>query len=194
MIRQNTTAALLCLVFFILLLGPGLAFADKEFDRVVVFGDSLSDPGNAFSLSGVSIKPPYSSLDEFLIPGAPYARGGHHFSNGETWVERFAAKLDLKESAGPAFDGQNRGKLKKTNYAVGGARARDYGQNINLATQLAAFFSDAQGQASEQSLYVVALGGNDLRDAVAALSLDSSGLISAEIVATALSAISDAVI
>ncbi|MES9832007.1 MAG: SGNH/GDSL hydrolase family protein [Candidatus Thiodiazotropha sp. DIVDIV] len=194
MIKQNTIAPVLCLVFFSLLLGSGLAFAEKAFDRIVVFGDSLSDPGNAFFLTGVTIKPPYSSLDEFLIPGAPYERGGHHFSNGETWVERFAAKLDLKDSVGPAFRGENRGKLKETNYAVGGARARDYGQNVNLTTQLEAFLSDVEGQASEQSLYVVALGGNDLRDAVAALARDNSGLASAEIIATALSAISDAVI
>jgi outer membrane lipase/esterase len=35
---------------------PGWAAADdlrRPFDRIVVFGDSLSDPGNAFALNGV---------------------------------------------------------------------------------------------------------------------------------------------
>jgi outer membrane lipase/esterase len=81
-----------------------------------------------------------------------------------------------------------------TNYAVGGARARDFAQNINLASQLGLFLADVQGQLSDRSLYVVALGGNDVRDAVAALAQDSSGLLSAEIIANALSAISDAII
>src|SRR5437870_5726450 len=45
---------------------------------VVVFGDSLSDPGNAFVILHKVAVPPFSSL----IPDAPYARGGLHFSNG----------------------------------------------------------------------------------------------------------------
>jgi outer membrane lipase/esterase len=184
------------LVFLLvgLLLAPGLSIAAKPFDRLVVFGDSLSDPGNAFYLTGIALKPPYSELDQFLVPDAPYARGGYHFSNGKTWVEQFAKKLDLEESAGPAFKGQNRGELKMTNYAVGGARARDFAQNINLASQLGLYLEDVKGQLSDRSLHVLALGGNDVRDAVAALAQDSRGLLSAEIIANALSAISDAII
>ena len=174
--RRNLAAVLIYLVVGLLLV-PGLATAGKPFERLVVFGDSLSDPGNAFYLTGIALKPPYSTLDPFLVPNAPYARGGNHFSNGKTWVERFAKKLDLEESAGPAFKGENEDELKMTNYAVGGARARDSGQNINLTSQLGLFLADAQGQVSDRALYVLALGGNDVRDAVSALAQDSSGLL-----------------
>ena len=44
--------------------------------RFVVFGDSLSDPGNAFILTRDLEVPPFTSL----IPDAPYARGALHFS------------------------------------------------------------------------------------------------------------------
>jgi outer membrane lipase/esterase len=177
-----------------LLLMPGLGFAGHGYDRMVIFGDSLSDPGNAFYLTGVALKPPYETLDEFLIPDAPYRRGGYHFSDGKTWVERLAKRLGLAESAGPAFKGENWDKLRMTNYAVGGARAREHGKYVDLSTQMAAFFADTEGVISSQSLYVVALGGNDVRDAVAALAKDSTGLLSAEIIANALSVISDSVI
>ncbi|MCU7846512.1 MAG: SGNH/GDSL hydrolase family protein [Candidatus Thiodiazotropha sp. (ex Lucinoma kastoroae)] len=176
-----------------LLLIPCISLADKPFERIVVFGDSLSDPGNAFYLSGRKLKPPYDTLDAFLIPDAPYARGGNHFSNGATWIEQLANKLDLRDSVKPAFKGENEGKLKRTNYAVGGARAYEDGININLTAQMNAFFADAQGVASEDALYVIALGGNDVRDAVAVLSIDPTGSASGEILGRALMTISDSI-
>jgi outer membrane lipase/esterase len=54
--------------------------------RFVVFGDSLSDPGNAFVLLKDVEVPPFDNL----IPDAPYARGAFHFSNGQTWVEQLS--------------------------------------------------------------------------------------------------------
>src|ERR1043165_1234372 len=74
---------------------PGLAAAGglhRPFDRIVVFGDSLSDPGNAFALTGQHLTPPSYGMTTpedllTLIPDAPYARGGNHFSNGPTWIE-----------------------------------------------------------------------------------------------------------
>ena len=82
------------------LLLPGLAFA-KPFSGIVVFGDSLSDPGNSFILSksvGESAYlsvPPYTTYVDplALYSIAPYARGGHHYSNGATWVEQLARSL-----------------------------------------------------------------------------------------------------
>ncbi|MCU7810875.1 MAG: SGNH/GDSL hydrolase family protein, partial [Candidatus Thiodiazotropha sp. (ex Notomyrtea botanica)] len=181
-------------ILFLLLLLPCLSHADKPFERMVVFGDSLSDPGNAFFLTGRKLKPPYDTLDAFLIPDAPYARGGNHFSNGETWVEQFAEPLDLGDSTGPAFKGENKGELKMTNYAVGGARAHENSINLNLASQVSAFFADSGGIASSNALYVVALGGNDVRDAIAALAFDSTGAASSEILTQALTAISNNIV
>ncbi|MCU7843939.1 MAG: SGNH/GDSL hydrolase family protein [Candidatus Thiodiazotropha sp. (ex Monitilora ramsayi)] len=178
----------------ILFLVPLMGHADRPIERVVVFGDSLSDSGNAFFLGGRNLEPPYTTLDPLLIPDAPYERGGNHFSNGLTWIEQFAEPLDLEDTVRPAFKGENTGELQMTNYAVGGARAHENGVNINLATQATAFFDDTDGAAPSNALYVIALGGNDVRDAVAALAFDPTGAASGAILNAALTAISDQII
>ena len=156
------------LVLALLVCASGLptAFAADQapFDRLVVFGTSLSDPGNAFALVGGTNTPPDYSVDMFLIPDRPYARGGHHFSNGATWVEQLARQLGLAASANPAFRGAN---SPATNYAVGSARARDVGASFNLSGQVDAFLADVYS-APANALYVIEMGGNDLRDALVA--------------------------
>src|SRR5690349_16052789 len=67
--------------------------ARAPFDRVVTFGTSLSDSGNAFALRGGTNTAPDYLLDPLLVPSAPYARGGHHFSNGATWIEQYARSI-----------------------------------------------------------------------------------------------------
>ena len=133
--------------------------------HIVVFGDSLSDSGNAFALLGSSSTPPDYSVDPFLIPDRPYARGGQHFSNGATWVEQLARPLGLAGNARPALRSASAGAA---NYAVGGARARDDHANVNLPQQVARFLADRGGTAPADALYIVAIGGNDLRDAIVA--------------------------
>jgi phospholipase/lecithinase/hemolysin len=157
---------------------PSGAAAQTTFSRIVVFGDGLSDPGNAFVLRHELSTPPYDMLDAFLIPVSPYAKGGHHFSNGATWVEQFARPLGLAGNVRPAFQGAG---SKAANYAVGGARARMDGISVNLPAQVIAFLTDAGGQAPSDGLYVVAIGGNDVRDALAALVSggDAGAIISA---------------
>ncbi len=127
----------------LVLLAPGICAAQTTFGRIVVFGTSLSDPGNAFALIGQMSTPPYDTLDTFLIPDAPYANGGHHFSNGATWIEQFARPLGLAGNAGPAFQGSG---MEATNYAVGGARAREVGPDT-LSAEVGAFLNDFGGAA-----------------------------------------------
>ena len=74
------------------------------YSAIVVFGTSLSDSGNAFALRGGTNTPPDYMLDPLLIPAAPYARGGHHFSNGATWVEQFARSVRLAGTFGRRLD------------------------------------------------------------------------------------------
>ncbi len=150
--------------------------------RFVVFGDSLSDPGNAFVLLRDVEIPPFDSL----IPDAPYARGAFHFSNGPTWVEQLSLLDHAVPSAGPALFIP----LLFSNYAVGGARARPEGP-FDLSTQVGLFVRDFRGQGPSGALYIVFAGGNDLRDALQALALDPSGATSAAIVQAALIAIRD---
>ncbi|MDA7086897.1 SGNH/GDSL hydrolase family protein [Pseudomonas sp. SA3-5] len=147
------------------LLAPNWATAQVAFSRIVVFGTSLSDPGNAFALIHRQSTPPYANLDALLVPDAPYASGGHHFSNGATWIEQFARPLGLTASVRPAFVGTSDGA---SNYAVGGARAREDGINANLSLQVGSFLFDAGGVAPADALYVLEMGSNDVRDALVA--------------------------
>jgi phospholipase/lecithinase/hemolysin len=156
---------------------PSVASAQLTFSSIVVFGTSLSDPGNAFTLLtrpvvGLNLManvsqntPPYDTLDESLVPSAPYARGGHHFSNGATWIEQFAEVTGFAADVGPAF--QSNGS-KARNYAVGGARATNYADRVNLPQQVQAFLSDVGQAPPADALYVIEIGNNDVRDALVA--------------------------
>jgi outer membrane lipase/esterase len=167
--RQPTIVALLIMA----LLLPALAGA-MEFQRIVVFGTSISDPGNAFALTGQAIKPPHEELDVFLTPPSPYVIGGHHFSNGATWIEQFARRIGRNQDVEPAFDAS---KDMALNYAVGGARARSDGINLNLPDQVATFLSDMGYAAPSDALYVIDMGANDVRDALASGSEQQAGII-----------------
>ena len=161
-LKTFTLAGLLAVA----LVTPSLAPAGS-FEQIVVFGTSLSDPGNAFylkrtvSADEVQLTPPYDTLDQLLIPSSPYAKGGHHFSNGATWIEQLARPMGLEGSVRPAFVGSG----GANNYAVGGARAYEDGVNVNLPYQVNAFLDKSGGVAPSDALYVVEFGSNDIRDA-----------------------------
>lgn len=157
--------------------GPVLAGPPQRF---VVFGDSLSDPGNAFFLIRDVEVPPFASL----VPSAPYARGGLHFSNGPTWVEQLSVIDHAVPSAGPAL----LAPPLFSNFAVGGARARQVAA-FDLPTQVGLFVNDFHGKAPDDALYIVFIGGNDLRDALEALAADPTGATSVGILQGALASI-----
>ena len=169
--RGFCTLSGLAIVAALLLSTPARAAA-QEYSEVVVFGDSLSDSGNAFAIRGAASTPPDYALDPFLVPGAPYARGGHHFQDGASWVEQLARSLGVSGSARPAF--QSAGAVAR-NFAVGGARAREDGINVNLPAQVANYLERADGIASPTALYVIAIGSNDVRDALVAYSRGQNG-------------------
>src|SRR5262249_29735067 len=100
---------LLCAFLFL----ASLAHGQGCNNRFVVFGDSLTDPGNAFLILGVISTPPFS-----LVPSAPYA--SHTFSNGPVWAQQLANSLQSPDSGAPALASPG----VFTNYAVGAARAR----------------------------------------------------------------------
>lgn len=134
------------------------------YSGLVIFGDSLSDTGNiaaAFGAPG-GVIPGVPSAD--FIPGAPYTPFGV-FSNGPVWATSFAAALGL--SALPSWNGGS-------NFAFGGARmvvdgAGPGGLPSSLNTQVGQFLGATGGTAAPSALYIVAGGGNDLRDAATAL-------------------------
>lgn len=146
--------------------------------QLVVFGDSVSDPGNFYALTNLASRAPYD-----LIPSAPYVIGGMHFSNGKTWVEQLADHLDL--AAGAAYR-----DARFTNYAVGGARARPAGF-MDLSTQVADWLASQRAVSANDTLYIVVIGGNDVRDAIESLAVDPTGAAATQILTAAVTGISD---
>lgn len=169
--RRFTRWTLLgCLV--LVLAAPQWAAAQSRFTGIVVFGTSLSDSGNALALNGSASTPPDYLLNPLLIPSAPYARGGHHFSNGATWIEQYARSLGVGGSVRPAFGGSS---SQHTNFAVGAARAYNDGINFNLTRQVDAFLERSGGDADAQALYVIEMGSNDIRDAFQIYAVGGNG-------------------
>ena len=120
------------------------AQAAPSFSGLYVFGDSLSDNGNLYALTGGA------------IPAAPYWNG--RFSNGPVAVEVLAAGLGL---GGSGFH----------DFAIGGAQTGS-AAGIDMGPQLSGYLA-ALGSASADpnALYVVWGGANDLRNGGAAAAL-----------------------
>ncbi len=179
--RPVLRALAVCAVALIAVLStPAYAGGSHQF---VVFGDSLSDPGNFFIEYGQVSEPPYMP-----VPSAPYDIHGHHFSNGLTWIEQLTEELGSRDSGRPALARPG----VYTNYAFGRARARANAPvfpAFDLSTQVGLFLSDFGGQAPARATYVIWIGANDLDDAIGALQTDPSGATSIGIIQTALGTI-----
>ena len=132
---------LLVFLAALFLLPPAYAQAPSP-DKIIVFGDSLSDTGNAFEATG-----------HREPPSPPYFDG--RFSNGPVWVEDFAARFGLKVD--PALRGG-------TNYAVGGAKI---GTDLDsMKNQVQLFLVTRRIHSND--VFVVFGGGNDLQPGVTA--------------------------
>jgi outer membrane lipase/esterase len=133
-----------------------------NFERMFILGDSLSDPGNIYALTGETSQAPYA-----IVPDRPYDIDGFQFSNGKTWAQSFARHLEMKRSGQAALlaPGVN------GNYAFGGARAgsTDAADPISATSQLMRYLGDHGYSADPDALYVLQFGGNDVRDALGAL-------------------------
>jgi outer membrane lipase/esterase len=114
---MNTLKRMMVALLALLPLATGMAFADTEhgYSRIFVFGGSFMDSGNHFAFTGETAHPPFE-----LITFANYGIGGHHPTNGRTWVEVLAQEMELTEWAKPAYRDPSFG-----NYAFSFGRARD---------------------------------------------------------------------
>lgn len=117
------------------------------FSHLVVLGDSLSDTGNYYRLSGGS-------------PSAPYAGG--RFCNGPVWVEYLSADLGMDYQPGDNFAvaGATTGTLNSNDGFAGK-------QYPGLLDEIAAFQAGAPISEPERALYVVEAGANDFFVALA---------------------------
>lgn len=125
------------------------------FSGLYVFGDSLSDSGNAALAVGADPLQVISS--NAYVPSRPYASGT--LSNGDVWATTFAQALGL--SAAPSLAGG-------TNFAFGGARTSG-GTAPSLTSQVGGLLSATGRVLPSDALYVVAGGGNNGRDALLAI-------------------------
>ena len=124
-------------------LAPALAVA-APFSALYVFGDSLSDTGNLAAIRGEFPEPFYRN----------------RVSNGPVAVDVLAARLGLSAEASLYLIGRSAGG----NYAVAGARA-DGNDLIDLTSQVVVFLAHQGNDAPADALYVVFIGGNDVRNA-----------------------------
>jgi len=111
-----------------------------QFDRIAVFGDSLSDMGNLYKYTW-----------HFIPKSPPYYEG--HFSNQQVWPEYL-----LERYFGP----DSRKRL--SNYAVGGSGAvltKKENLPYTLATEMMLYFKADKHQHIGSILHVVWSGSNN---------------------------------
>lgn len=127
---------LLVILFF-----PMLTFAnDMQFNKVVVFGDSLSDTGNL-----------WRNLAHFIPKSPPYFHG--HFSNGQMWDEVFYQHYF-----------PSRDDFADYNYAVGGASAFfsfDAPLPYTLSQEIDNYLYNYDYDDNSKVLYIIWIGGNN---------------------------------
>lgn len=124
----------------------GTAAQAAPYSNVVFFGDSLMDAGNVYIASNFT-EP----------PSPPYYPG--RLSNGPTWVESFAAGLGLPGASTALLAGGN-------NYAWAGAFSGIdglAGPGTGLQAQVFGQWGPVHPAADPNALYVLGIGGNDLR-------------------------------
>jgi phospholipase/lecithinase/hemolysin len=159
-------------------LGVAVAHA-ADFSAEYVFGDSLSDNGNLAELLTAEGKIP----DGF--PNPPSYHDSN--TNGPVSVQLLAQSLGLNATPSlwltgfkdPAnlFDGPS--FVPGTNYAVAGATSATPARvSINLLSQVGAYSGFVSDHADPNALYVVMIGGNDVRNAALGPIADANAAIS----------------
>ncbi|MDX2347207.1 MAG: SGNH/GDSL hydrolase family protein [Legionella sp.] len=140
----------LCLVFFMtgaVIASVASAAPAASINKIVVFGDSLSDTGNL-----------YEYMRHQLPMSPPYYEG--RFTNGPVWIEHV---LTHYFPSNP--------KLHLSNYAFGGSGVGSEGENdeddigdgamLNLDAEVSSYLLAHDDKTDASSLYVVWMGSNN---------------------------------
>src|SRR5499425_72455 len=154
--RTLVSAAAIAAVCSALLVSTATA---GPFSSIFVFGDSLSDTGNLAEFQGANFpNPPF--FNDSVTNGPPaVALLAQRFGLAERPSLFANGFQDTNNLFGPGFQ-------FGTNYAFAGARAFNPGQ-ADLTDQVSAFLArpGGGGVAPSDALYVVWIGGNDIRTA-----------------------------
>lgn len=117
--------------------------APRSFSSYFFFGDSLTDNGNTFALTGQPPSPPYF---------------GGRFSNGLTYAEYLRSGLAVASTAAP-------GVRTNLNFAFAGATAAPGSAVPSLAQQIGLY--QARGiTAGANDLFVLLAGANDILNTI----------------------------
>ena len=147
----RSTCVLFVLTAFALL-GAAPAGA-LPYANLIVFGDSIVDTGNTQSLI---LTLTFGSFD--VTPAAAGYFAGR-FTNGPNAADYLNLEIEGSGANGSRFGGDN--------YAYGGARARvDADPVPDLALQVGGYLGHVAGLADPDALYLLNIGGNDVRDIV----------------------------
>ena len=133
------------IIFILVALFFSVQASATPLNKIVVFGDSLSDNGNLYE---------YMKRELPLSP--PYFEG--RFSNGPVWIELLTKMYYPKTSRAHLFD-----------YAFGGAGVSeevdedDDGDEVlfTLRREIDSYLLSHQDKADESSLYVIWMGSNN---------------------------------
>ena len=157
---RNLSLLSLCLALFLL----RVSYANE---KVVIFGDSLSDNGNALALTGGAF--PLSPY------GHTYDKSGKdlgdtfpgRFTDGQNWVDYFPGVAKSFGVDVPAVTAhfQDEQSANATNFSVGGATSGGGDVFIDtlpgFQTQILTYLNSVGQQASAHDLYVIWIGAND---------------------------------
>ena len=127
---------------------PGKAKA-ASFDQIFIFGDSVSDTGNVFSLTGNTFPPP------------PLYSDGR-FTSGEIWIDSLTRELDLEVTNFYGNDPVS--SQSNLNFAIGGATtgASSLSGFPGVSIQVDNFLDFLGTETiSEDALVILWAGGND---------------------------------
>lgn len=109
-------------------------------NKIVIFGDSLSDNGNLYKI-----------MDHMLPKSPPYFAG--RFSNGHVWIEHLARFYFPENTNDYLFD-----------YAFGGAGVSEKKEDevlITLKSEIDTYLQSHENKADPNSLFVVWIGSNN---------------------------------